>query len=93
MTILERTQSMVLGCNLPKFLWTKTVNATNYLVNRSPTKANFGVSLEEFFYYKVFDLSHLCVFGCEAYVHIDNENRESKLSQEAIKCIFVGYNH
>jgi len=49
MTILERIQSMVLGCNLPKFLWTETINAIDYLINMSPTKTNFGVSLEEFF--------------------------------------------
>jgi hypothetical protein len=84
---------MVFGCNLPKIIWTEVVNATNYLVNKSPTKANFSTSHEEFFSGKVHDLSHLHDFGCEAYVNITNKYRESKLSPRAIKCIFVGYNH
>jgi hypothetical protein len=84
---------LAFGCNLPKFLWIKTVNVTNYLVNKSPTKANSSISHEEMFYYIVLNLSHLCVFGCEAYVHIGKKDRESKLSPQAIKCIFIGYDH
>ncbi len=33
------------------------------------------------------------VFYFEAHVHIVKEDRESKLSAQAIKCIFVGYDH
>lgn len=84
---------MVFGCNLPKKIWIEVVNATNYLVNRSPTKANSSTSHEEFCSGKVHDLSHLHVVGCEAYVNITNKDRESKLSPWAIKRIFVGYDH
>jgi hypothetical protein len=38
---------MVLGCNLPKFLWIEIVNVANYLVNRSPTRTNFNISHEK----------------------------------------------
>ena len=33
------------------------------------------------------DYSHLRVFGCTAYAHIDN----GKLEHRAIKCLFLGY--
>jgi hypothetical protein len=35
-------------------------------------------------------LSHLKVFGCEAYVHVPKENM-SKLDKKVGKCIFIGY--
>jgi hypothetical protein len=40
---------MVFDFNLPKFLWIEAVNATNYLVNKSPTKANSNTSHEKKF--------------------------------------------
>ena len=33
------------------------------------------------------DYSHLKVFGCTAYAHVDN----GKLEPRAIKCVFIGY--
>ena len=35
-------------------------------------------------------LTHLRVFGCDAYVHIPKENK-SKLDKNIEKCIFIGY--
>jgi hypothetical protein len=35
-------------------------------------------------------LTHLKVFGCDAYVHVPKENR-IKLDKKAEKCIFIGY--
>jgi hypothetical protein len=39
-TLLEKARTMILSTNMPIFLWTKVVNITNLLVNKSPTKAN-----------------------------------------------------
>ena len=33
---------------------------------------------------------HLCVFGCEAFVHVPKENH-LKLNPKTRKCIFLGY--
>jgi hypothetical protein len=35
-------------------------------------------------------VSHLKVFGCDAFVHVPKEKR-SKLDKKATKCIFIGY--
>jgi len=35
-------------------------------------------------------LSHLRVFGCDAYVHVPKEKR-TKLDSKSKKCIFIGY--
>ena len=37
-------------------------------------------------------LSHLRVFGCDAYMHIPKEKR-SKLDNKVVKCIFIGYKY
>jgi hypothetical protein len=37
-------------------------------------------------------LTHLKVFGCEAYVHAQKENM-SKLDRNVEKCIFIGYKY
>jgi hypothetical protein len=46
-TILDIAKSMALNCGLLKTIWIKVVNVTNYLINRSPTKANSSISFEE----------------------------------------------
>jgi hypothetical protein len=35
-------------------------------------------------------VSHLKVFGCDAFVHVPKEKR-SKLYKKVVKCIFIGY--
>jgi hypothetical protein len=37
-------------------------------------------------------LTHLKVFGCDAYVHVPKENK-SKLDKKDEKCIFIGYKY
>jgi hypothetical protein len=59
-TIFDRAQSMTLNCNLPKNIWTETINVTNYLINRSPNKTNSGISPKGKFSVKVLNLSHFC---------------------------------
>jgi hypothetical protein len=35
-------------------------------------------------------LTHIKVFGCDAYVHVPKENR-SKIDKKVEKCMFIGY--
>jgi hypothetical protein len=37
------------------------------------------------------DVSYFRVFGCCAFVHVQKENRDSKLNKKAIETVFVGY--
>jgi hypothetical protein len=59
-------------------------------MNRTPTKAAHGMTLEEKFVGKKPNVSHLIMFGCIAYMHVPNEKR-SQLDPKAKKCIFIGY--
>jgi hypothetical protein len=35
-------------------------------------------------------VAHLNVFGCDAFVHVPKEKRNT-LDKKAVKCIFIGY--
>ena len=61
-----------------------------YLVNISPSSALDDNTPQEVWTGKEPSLTHLKVFGCDAYVQVPKENR-SKLDKKVEKCIFIGY--
>eukprot|EP00253_Pinus_taeda_P036673 PITA_36673 len=60
-----------------------------YLVNRSPSSALEDKTPQEVWTGKKPSLSHMRVFGCDAYVHVPKEKR-TKLDSKSKKCIFIG---
>ncbi|KAL5761263.1 hypothetical protein ACOSQ2_020101 [Xanthoceras sorbifolium] len=89
-TLNERSRSMRLHAGLPKMLWAEAVNTAAYLINRGPSVPLDGGIPEEVWSGKEVNISHLRVFGCISYVHIDSAER-SKLDAKSNKCVFVGY--
>jgi hypothetical protein len=61
-----------------------------YLVNKSPSSGLDDKTPQKVWTGKKPSLTHLKVFGCDAYVHVPKENM-SKLDKKAEKCIFIGY--
>jgi hypothetical protein len=90
MHIAKITRAMLNEKNLPNYFWAEVVATVVYIMNRTPTMAIHGMTLEEKFTGKKPDVSHLRVFGCIAYLHVPDEKR-SKLDLKAEKCIFIGY--
>jgi hypothetical protein len=90
MHIVEITHAMLNEKNLPNYFWAEVVATVVYIMNRTPIAAVHGMTPEEKFIGKKPDVSHLRMFGCITYVHVDDEER-SKLDLEAEKCIFIGY--
>ena len=76
--------------NLPNFLWGKAVSTAIYILNRCPTKAVQGKTPFEAWSGRKPNISHIRVFGCEAFSFVVSEKRK-KLDQKVEKCIFVGY--
>ena len=83
---------MLSGVRLGKELWAEAVGTTGYLVNRSPSSTLDDKNPQDVWIGKEPSLTHLKVFGCEAYVHVPKEKR-SKLDNKAKKCIFIGYKY
>lgn len=78
--------------NLPSFLWSEAMSTTIYTLNRCPTKAVEGKTPYEAWTRKKPSISHLRVFGCEAYAFVVPEKRK-KMNKRSEKCIFVSYDN
>ena len=74
-TLMERARNMSSDCNLPIYLWTKAISHAQYLVNRSPTRANSGLTPEAKYSGMTPDISNLKIFSCLAYILVPNATR------------------
>jgi transposase InsO family protein len=90
MTMMEKTRCMLNGVGLGQEFWAEAVGNACYLVNISPSSVLDDKTPQDVWTGKKPSLTHLKVFGCEAYVHVPKENK-SKLDKKAEKCIFIGY--
>ena len=87
---MEKARSMLSGAGLAQQFWVEAVETACYLVNRTPTSALVDKTPHEVWTGKKPSLSHLRVFGCDAFVHVPKDKR-NKLDSKAEKCIFIGY--
>ena len=73
---------------LPLHFWADIINTSIYLINRGPSTPLDGGILEETWIGKKVNYSFLKTFSCEAFFHVDKENR-TKLDAKSLKCTFV----
>ena len=83
-TLNERARNLRLHVGLPKV---DAFSTTAYLINRGPTIPMEFKIPEEVWSSKEVKFSHLKVFGCVSYVHIDS-NACSKLDAKSKICFF-----
>ena len=60
-----------------------------HLINRGPSSSLDGGILEEAWTSKNGNYSFLSIFGYEAFIHINTENR-TNLEEKSKKCTFIG---
>jgi hypothetical protein len=87
---MERVRSMRLHAGLPLQFWADAVDTIVYLINIGTSSSLDGIIPEEEWTGKKVNYSFLKTFGCEAFVHIDKENR-TKLEAKSKKYTFIGY--
>ena len=86
----ERIVALLNESGLSKMFWVECLAALVHVLNICPTSALLGKTPHEIWHDRKPDVSHLRVWGCLAYVHIQKDKRE-KLGSHMEKCIFIGY--
>jgi hypothetical protein len=86
-TIISKAHCILSNAGMSRRFWPEEASTACYLINRSPYIPLDKKTLIEVWSGTPTDYSHLRVFGCIAYAHVDN----GKLEARAIKCIFLGY--
>lgn len=76
--------------NMPKFLWGEAVNTAVYVLNRTPTSRDPTATSYELWTGRKPSVSHLRVFGEDAFVHVPKQFRR-KLNPKSKKVTFVAY--
>ena len=86
---MEKERCMLSSVGLGQELWAEAVGIACYLVNRSPSSALDDKTPQEVWTSKKPSLTHLKVFGCDAYVHVPKENM-SKLDKRLKSVSLLG---
>jgi transposase InsO family protein len=89
-TVLEAAKAMVSGANLPKSFWPFAVRAAAQVLNRTHIKKRTGKTAYEAFTGKKPDISHLHVFGCDAYFFL-HRNERQKMGNKMREAIYLGF--
>ena len=86
--IVEHARSMRLHAGFPLHMWVDAINTIVYLINRGhSTPLGYGIPEEAWNSKKVI-YYFLKTFSCEAFAHIDYENR-TKLEAKSKKLYFL----
>jgi hypothetical protein len=88
-TLMDKGRSMLSGVVLAQEFWVEVVDTAKYLLNMSPSSVLVDMTPHEVWSGKKPSVSHLKVFGCDAFVHVPKEKR-SKLDKKEVQCIFIG---
>lgn len=89
-TIVESARTMLQASDLSVKLWTEAINTAVYILNRTAIKKGKSETPFEAWNKKKLELSHVRVFGAEAYSYIDKQFRK-KMDKKAQKLMLVGY--
>lgn len=90
-TIMDRARCLLAEAKLNKCYWPECIKTAAYLGNRSLTNTSIKKTPYEIFFDRKPDVTHLKIFGSEAFVRIPEQKRTSKLNPKAEKGILVGY--
>jgi len=88
--ISDGTTAMLAESGLPLQFWDDAVASFVHVRNRCGTSTiKNGTPYQEAYGHKP-DISHLRIWGCTAYVHVQKDKRRS-LGPHMEKCVFIGY--
>lgn len=86
-TLVSVARAMLLGRNLPKFLWAEASNYAVWLKNRLPSRAIPGHTPHDLIHNVKLNLTCVHEFGTNVFVHLQDMG---KLEARAEEAVFVG---
>ena len=90
--IFRAVRCMLHRARLPASFWAEAAFNAVYVRNRCPTRAVKDRTPYEVWTGHKPSIDHLRVFGCLAYVHVDDAARRTgKLDGRGFPCVFLGY--
>ena len=89
-TIFESARSLLSHCQLPKVFWGDAVLYAIHIRNRCLTTSDKNKTPYELWTGKKPSVSHIRVFGCDAFMHIKDSDRK-KLDPKSARCVLLGY--
>ena len=85
-TLMESAQSMIAHAGLPNGYWAETVATAAYVRNRTPaTTIKEDTTPYEWWYERKPNINHLKVFGCMAYTHVLDAQRQKLIPKIAFR--------
>ena len=88
---MDKVQAIHLEACFPQSWWEFAVYCAIHVYNRTPTQHhNWKTQFENLEHTKP-DVTHLCVFGCGAYVFLLEEVCTNKLNPKSKLMTFIGY--
>ena len=90
-TCMDKAQAMRLEACLPESWWEFAVLHAVHVYNRTPVRRLQWRTPYEALHGVTPDVSHLQVFGCGAYVHIPENQRENKLAPKSELMVYIGH--
>ena len=88
--LLEKARALMIQSHMPKKFWSQGIQTAAYLINRLPSRVLNFQSPFEILKGRKLDISHLRVFGCTCFVHVQAVHRD-KFDPRSVKCVFLGY--
>lgn len=88
--LMDGGRTLLEASGLPPSFWAHCVGATAYLRNILPSSRSGNTTPYERWTGRKPTIGHLRVFGCLAYAHVPERDR-NKLSARARRCVFIGY--
>ena len=89
-TLVESARSMLAHAGVPKMFWAKAISTAVDIRNRLPRAVKDTKIPHELWIGRKPNVSHMKVFGCIAYAHVEPEKRR-KLDSKVEKMHFIGY--
>ncbi|KAI3778645.1 hypothetical protein L2E82_08027 [Cichorium intybus] len=86
-TLLDMVRSMMSRASLPIHFWGYALDTAAHMLNLVPTK-KVAKTPHEMWTGKVPSLAHIKVWGCEAFVRRETQD---KLAERSERCFFLGY--